>query len=186
MQLQKAIKERRSIRKYKTKSVDWRPIIEAIDSARLAPMAGNIYTPKFILISDEKIIEKLAEAAQQQFIQNAKYVVVVCSNPKLLITSYEERGKNYNKQQVGAAIQNFLLTLTEKKLATCWVGHFVDYLVKEAVGIPDGIEVEAMFPIGHELPSKIQRKRAKPTLDNLLYFNKWKNKKMEKHRKVNV
>ena len=70
-------------------------------------MAGNLYSLKFILVSDKEKIQKLSEASQQEFVADAQYVVVVCSNPSRTLNAYEERGENYLKQQAGAGIQNF-------------------------------------------------------------------------------
>ncbi|MFH1585162.1 MAG: nitroreductase family protein, partial [archaeon] len=95
MELDKAIQTRHSVRKFKDKSPDWRDIIECIDAARYAPMAGGMYSLRFILVDDQSVIQKIANAASQQFITKAKYVVVACSNPSLTINSYDERGKRY-------------------------------------------------------------------------------------------
>ena len=100
--------------------------------------------------------------------------------------AFEERGKNYIKQQAGAAIENFLLKIEEKGLATCWVGHFVEYLVKEAIGIPDNIEVEAIFPIGYESPLPKRRQKQKIELDRCLYFDKYGKKQMKKRDLINA
>lgn len=183
MELDKAIKSRRSVRKFSKKKPNWRDIIEAIDFARYAPMAGGIYSAKFILVDDKDKIEKLSEAAQQDWIKKAHYVVISCSNSKRTINAYDKRGKRYVKQQIGAAIENFLLAIQEKKLATCWVGHFVDSQVKETLNIPEDIEVEALFPIGYEKTKKKTRE-APIDLDNILYFNRYKNKKMKEPRTV--
>jgi len=177
MELDKAIKSRKSVRKFKDQKSDWRDIIECIDSARYAPMAGNNYSLKFILVDDKEKIQKLADAAQQPFIAQTQYVVVVCSNPSRTINAYEERGKRYLRQQAGAAIQNFLLKIEEVGLSTCWIGAFVDYLVKETLQIPNNIDVEALFPIGYEY-KKTRTRKIKTDLDNILYFNKYGNRKM--------
>ncbi|MFQ5532033.1 MAG: nitroreductase family protein, partial [Candidatus Nanoarchaeia archaeon] len=68
MKLDKAIKSRRSIRKYKDKKPDWRDIIECIDATRYAPMAGNNFSLKFILVNDPKKIQKFGECCQQSFV----------------------------------------------------------------------------------------------------------------------
>ncbi len=185
MELDKAIQNRHSVRKFKEKKPDWRDIIEAIDSARFAPMAGNNFSLKFILVDDSEKIKKITEASQQPFIEKAHYVVVVCSDPKRTINAYGERGKKYVKQQAGAAIQNFLLKLQETGLSTTWIGHFVDRLIKQALTIPEGIEVEAVFPIGIEFEKK-HTKKIKIDLDNILYFNKYKNTKMNPEKKLDV
>jgi len=182
MNLDNIIHNRRSVRKFKSKKPDWRTIIECIDSMRYAPMAGNNFSLKFILVDDEEKIQKMAKAAQQDFVADAKYVVVVCTTPMRTKISYEERGENYLKQQAGAAIQNFLLKITESGLSTCWVGHFVDEQIKNILNIPKDIQVEALFPIGYPL-KKPESKRI-IELDNALYFNKYGNKKMNEIPKI--
>ncbi len=184
MGVERLIKARRSIRKFKSSKPDWREIIECIDSTRYAPMAGNNFSLKFILVDDENKIQKLAEAAQQDFVKDAQYVVVVCTTPGRTETAYGDRGKIYLKQQAGAAIQNFLLKLTECKLATCWVGHFVDEQVKEALNIPKEIEVEAMFPIGYAYEKPKEKRYI--DLDAVLYFNKYGNKRMKEEPKLSA
>jgi nitroreductase len=182
--LDKIIHARRSVRKFKSTKPDWRTIIECIDTMRYAPMAGNNFSLKFILVDDEKKINQLAEASQQEFVKEAKYVVVACTTPTRTELSYEERGKNYLKQQAGAAIQNFLLKITESGLSTCWIGHFVDSEIKETLSIPKDIQVEALFPIGYAF-KKPESKRV-IDLNHVLYFNKYGNKKMNEIPKINA
>lgn len=184
MGVERLIKARRSVRKFKSTKPDWREIIECIDSMRYTPMAGNNFTLKFILVDDEAKIQKLADAAQQDFIAEVKYIVVVCTTPGRTETAYEERGSIYTRQQAGAAIQNFLLKLTESKLATCWVGHFIDEQVKDILNIPKEIQVEAMFPIGY--PYEKPKEKRYIELDNILYFNKYGNKKMKEEQKLSA
>lgn len=188
MQLNKTIQSRKSVRKFATKKPDWRTIIECIDAARFAPMAGNNYTLKFILIDDKKTIQKLADAAQQPFIAQAHYVVVACTNPTRTVNLFKKRGEIYCRQQAGAAIQNFLLKIQETGLSTCWIGHFVDHLIKKELKIPENINVEAFFPIGYETKVKGQKSRKKPKveLDRILYFHKYDNKKMNGPKTLDV
>ena len=158
---------------------------ECIDAVRYAPMAGNNFTLKFILVDDAGAIQKLADAAQQSFISQAQYVVVVCSNPSRTVNSYGKRGERYCRQQAGAAIQNFLLKVEEVGLSTCWVGAFADDIVKRELKIPANINVEALFPIGYEF-KKQRTKRAKINLDEVLYFGKYGNKKMKPLKTLEV
>ena len=177
MQLENAIKKRKSVRRYALKKPDWRKIIQAIDFARYAPSAGNRISWRFILVSDEGKIQELADASQQKFVGDAKYVVAVVSEDSRFTRSYGERGSRYASQQAGAAIQNFLLALEERGLVTCWVGSFADEQVKRVLGVSDSLVVEALFPIGFETKIKTAKK-FKQNLDNLIYFEKWGNKKM--------
>jgi len=182
MQLKEAIEKRKSVKRFHHKKPDWKKIIRAIDMVRFAPSAGNKFVAKFILVSDEKKIEKLGEASQQAFVGKAKYIVVCVSDDSRLISDYGERGERYTAQQAGAAIQNFLLALTEQKLVTTWVGHFYDDQVRRILYIPEGLKIEAMFPIGIETKVKAVSRR-KLDLDQVIYYDKWKNKTMTKGEK---
>ena len=184
MELDDAIKSRKSTRKFSHERPDWRDLIECIDSVRFAPMAGDNFSLKFILISDKKKIQKIAEACQQDFLAKVHYVIIVCSKPDRTINAYGKRGEIYNKQQAGAAIQNFLLKIEDKNLATCWVGHFVENQIKRELGISDDVSVEAVLPIGYAFEKTKSSKRI--NLDNILYFEKYGNKKMGKNNTIDV
>jgi len=184
MDFDNLIKLRKSVRKFKNQKPDWRDIIECIDSARYVPTAGGNYTLKFILVDDGEKIQKIAEASQQLFISQTHYLVVVCSTTSRTINSFGKRGEIYLRQQAGAAIQNFLLKIEEKKLATCWIGHFVDEQIKRELKIPDDVNIEGVFPIGYEF--KNQKIKNKIDLDRILYFNKYKSRKMKKPARFNV
>ncbi len=184
MELDKAIKNRHSVRKFKDKKPSWKTIIECMDSIRYAPMAGNNFTLKLILVDDSKKINTIAKACQQSFVSKAKYVVVICSDPSRPKNLYEQRGEIYVRQQAGAAIQNLLHKLEESNLSTCCVGHFVEDQIKRELKIPNKIQVEAVFPIGYEYGEP--KRKTKIDMDRILYFNTYKNKKMKNPKKLNV
>jgi len=182
MELDKAIKERHSVRRFTSKKPSYEEIIAAIDAANSAPLAGNIPTLKFILVSDAAKINKIAEACQQDFVAQANYLVVICSDSAQAVRSYGERGRMYTRQQAGAAIENFLLKITDMGLGTCWTGAFVDSMIKQVLVIPDNIDVEAVLPMGYEMP-KAGKQRKKTDLSAILFFNKWKEKYMKPWKK---
>src|SRR3989338_1399431 len=167
MELDKAIKERHSVRNFKRTK---------------APQAGNIETIKYIIVQDKEKITQLAEAAQQNFIEQVDFLIVICSDKSALERGYYDRAKMYSRQQAGASIQNMLLKITELGLATCWIGAFTDHIVKRILHIPDDVDIEAMLPIGYEMGKTKQS--TKPNLDRVIYFDDWKNKFMKPKRVV--
>jgi len=179
MDLNKAIQERKSVRKFSNKKPDWRNILEAIDSCRLAPMSGNVCSLRFVLVDDKEKIKKIAEATQQSFVENAHYVVVVLTDPTKTLSLFDERGQKYLKLQAGAAVENFLLKIQEYKLSSCWVSHFVDYLIKETIKVPSNFEIEAVLPVGYEQKPE-SPKRRKIELNRIIFFNEYGNRFMKK------
>jgi nitroreductase len=176
MDVDTAIKSRKSVRKFKDKKPNWRDIIDCVDKVRFAPSAGKNFTLKVILVNDKNKISKIANAAEQSFIAEAQYVVVIYSDPSRLISLFENKGKIYSRQQSGAAIENFLLATEDKGLSTCWVGHFDEEMIKKELKIPPKMEIEAVFPIGYEFGKTAKRNRI--NLDSILYFNAHGTKKM--------
>ncbi len=181
MKLDKAIQSRKSTRKFLEKKPDWRKIINAIDTARYAPMAGGNFSLKFIVVDDKDKIQKIASSTQQGFVTTAHYLIIVCSDSKRTVDLYGEKGKKYVKQQAGAAIQNILLKLTEQELGSCWIGHFGEGQIKRVLTIPKEINVECVIPVGHKFKES-SIKKSKIDLGTVLYFNKYKNKKMKEPR----
>lgn len=182
MQLNDAIEKRRSIRRFGPKKPNWRDVIEAIDAGNKAPQAGNISSVKFIMVDDEQKIQEITNACQQDFVGEAQFLIIICSDPTLVVKSYYETGEIYCRQQAGAAIENILLKIVDLGLGTCWVGLFDERLVKRALKIPENINVEAILPVGYSI-DHTPRKRRIP-LDRTLFFNTYGNKEMKPKKRV--
>ena len=170
MEFDKVIEARHSVRNFKKgKKPNYQDIISAIESARQGPLAGNLPSLKYIMITEKDKIKELADASQQDFIKDAEYCIVVCSDKKFLKKSYYERGEIYARQEAGAAITTILLKLTDLGLSSCWIGAFADDIVKRILKIPANIDVEAILPIGYETGKS--KKRPKPELDTMIFFD---------------
>lgn len=175
MKLLEAIEKRRSIRKFKDKMVKWSLVLEAIDAASKAPLAGNVNSLRFIIVTDQDTKNELATYTDQAWISQADTIVVACSDDATLEQLYNERGPIYARQQVGAAIQNFLLRITDLGLGACWIGAYLDRGVKEVLEIPEKINVEAIIPIGY--PDEKPHPVRKEALESRIYWDKWNVKK---------
>jgi nitroreductase len=176
MEFDEVIKKRASIRRYSSKKPKIEEVIKCIKTANLAPSAGNLDFLRYIIVEDFKKIEKIADACQQKFIQQAQILVVVCSDRKRANILYEDRADAYIRQGAGAAIENFLLKITEMGLASCWVGAFCGNIVKSELRIPDEIEVEAILPVAYQAKFDKTKQKHKLPIDERLFFETWSNK----------
>ncbi len=172
MKLTDAIEKRMSIRKFKDKKVDFGDVLEIINSSLQTPLAGNISTLKFVIVTEPDMKQKIAEYSDQLWISEADTVIVVCSNTSRLKALYDNRAKDYARQQVGAAIQNFLLRATDMGLASCWVGAFTESEIASALSIKgDDISIEAILPLGY--PAEKPMAKKKVSLENAIFWEKW-------------
>ena len=184
MDFEKVIKQRASIRNYSDKKVDSDKIMEIIEAANLAPSPGNLPILKFIIVEEKETINKISQACQQSFIKTAPVLVVVCSESKNTDKMYDERADKYIKQHAGAVIENFLLKVTDMKLASCWVGAFSDVSIKNILKISNDIDIEAILPIAYQAKTDDTKQKQKPSLMNTCYFEEWKNKYKKEIRKI--
>jgi nitroreductase len=175
MELDESINKRASIREYSDKKPDMDYVLEAIEAANHAPSPGNLPILRYVIVDDPKIIKEISKACQQQFIKQSQILVIIVSETKRTKLMYDDRSLTYIKQHAGAAIENFLLKITDLGLSSCWVGAFVDRLIKDCLMIPDGFEVEAVLPVGYKIKADKTKQRDKPTLNHRLFFNEFKN-----------
>lgn len=150
MEVLRAIKERRSFRKFKDKIVPHEMLISLLDAARWAPSSGNLQSWEFIIVEDPEIKHKLAEASlKQMFVKDASAIIVVCVDTERCALKYGLRGKHlYSILEGGAAIQNILLAAEELGLASCWVSAFDETTVRNILEVPDPVLPLAIIPIG--------------------------------------
>lgn len=176
MDLKEVIKKRASIKKYSDKKPKIEDVVKAVETANLAPSPGNLPILRYLIIEDVNKIEKIAEACQQDFLKEVKILVVFLSESKDAEIMYDKRAKKYIKQHVGAAAENFLLSLTDMGLVSCWVGAWSDITLRNILVIPDNVEIEAIFPVGYQMKIDKRKQKIKPRIESRLYFETWKNK----------
>jgi len=150
MELEEAIRNRRSIRAYKPKPVEEEKIERVLEAARWTPSAGNLQSVEYTVVKDSETRRKLSEASLgQDHVRDAPVDIVVCCNlPK--ISHYGPRGRElYSIQESGACIQNIMLAAHSLGLGTCWVGAFSEEKVKEILGIPENVRPVGIITLGY-------------------------------------
>jgi nitroreductase len=166
------IKERRSIRKYKTKPVENEKINKVLEAARLAPSANNQQPWHFILVTKPEAKESLRAAfkPERQWLMQAPAIIVACADPKKAWKRND--GEEYWKVDAAIAMQNLVLAATELGLGTCWIAVFNEKAVKKALNMPKHIRVVAMTPLGYPDEDKGPVTDRK-TLNEIVHFEKW-------------
>lgn len=159
MSILKVIKERRSVRRYKADPIPDDILQRVLDAARFSPSGKNLQPWKFILVQDESLKQRLAEASVRQiFIAEAPIVVVACGFPD---RCYSQMG-NYMKSwpvDVAIAVEHLMLQAQEEGLGTCWIGAFEEKDVKSILDVPEGVRVLALTPLGYPDENPVPRGR---------------------------
>ncbi|MGE5599139.1 MAG: nitroreductase family protein [Bacteroidota bacterium] len=146
-----AIKERRTVRRFRPDPVPEATIGRLIEAARRAPSAGNLQPWRFTVVLNQGARQALAAAAAGlEFIAEAPVCLVFSAEPQRSAAKYGRRGAElYCLQDTAAAIENLLLAATGFGLGSCWVGAFDEQAVREAVGLPAEQRPVAIIALGH-------------------------------------
>jgi nitroreductase len=162
MELEEAIKGRRSIRKYKDKPVSDEQIRAVIQAGMDAPSAGNLQSRHFYVVKDSGLRRKLAAAARgQNFIAEANVAIVICADSGIG-NRYGERGTSlYSIMDCAASMQNMMLTAHSLGLGTCWVGAFDEQEAARIMKTPPHLRVVSIMPLGYPAESPKPRPKVK-------------------------
>jgi nitroreductase len=168
-----AINNRRSVRRYLDRPVEFEKITTILDAARKAPTAGNLQDWRFIIVSDRGLIKQVASySIEQYWIQTAPLLIIVCAVPEKHEMYYGLRGKRlYNIQDCAAAIQNILLASTDLGLGSCWVGAFEEDKLRALFGIPVEVRPQAFVTLGYS--DEVPKDRQLVPIENIVYFNRY-------------
>ena len=151
MDVFEAIKNRRSIRKYKHEQIPKEKIDILIEAGRLAPTAANKQRFKLIIVDNEETKTRLGVACNNQtFVGTASHVIAGTVDPDW----------KWNQVDLAIVFEHIVLEAFELGFGTCWIGAFNENEVKKILNIPENIKVVALLAIGlsDETPAPRHRK----------------------------
>jgi nitroreductase len=151
MELFDVLKERHSIRAFKSTKIGENLLNQILQAANSAPSAGNLQSYEIFLIREATKREKIAKACyNQNFVAQAPIVLVFCANLSRSSIRYGERGeKLYSIQDATIACSYAQLAATALGLASCWIGAFDEEEIRNLVNATNYMKPVAVLPIGY-------------------------------------
>jgi nitroreductase len=173
MDLFQAIRDRRSIRKYKETPVEDEKLRHILDAARLAPSWKNMQCWRFLVVSDVETKTRLAAAFPEdnpgyKALVQAPLIIVVCADPA---ESGVENGIDYFVADTAIAFTHLCLAAQALGLGTCWMGWYDEARLKVAAGVPENFRVVGVTPLGY--PDQEPKARPRKELHEIAYLEKW-------------
>lgn len=153
METFKAIKGRRSIRKYKNKKIPRQLLKKIMKAAIWSPSGSNAQAWQFIVVDDEEEIKKIKILSPGMFgIPVA--VVIVCRDLKRAYELGGELGRDIlSLMDISMASQNIMLRAYELGIGSCAIRSFGVGAIKKLFNLPDYISPELLITLGY--PEKI-------------------------------
>ena len=150
------LRKRRSIRKFAAKPVEQEKIAYLVESMLRSPSSRSLNPWEFVVVQDAATLEALSKAKPHgaTFMKNAPLAIVVLADPKKCDVWVED-----------CSIASILLHLaaTDLGLGSCWIqirlrehdaSKNASGYIAELLGLPDGMEVEAVIAFGYPEENK--------------------------------
>jgi nitroreductase len=180
-----AIKNRRSIRKYKTDPVDAKTLESVLEAARLAPSWANTQCWRFVVVRDSAIKAALADTIAPNpalgsnpaanSIRTAPVVIVACAQKGISGffngAAATDKGEYWFMFDVALAMENLVLAATALGLGTVHVGLFDTARAAQILGLPTDFVVVEMSPLGY--PEFQPNPRPRKTLAEIVFHEKF-------------
>ena len=199
MSLSDAIKKRRSIRKYLPRQVPKDIVKEVLAAAGWAPSAHNSQPWRFIVLADDSVKRRLADAMADAWVKDlqrdgitvesdkrterverfatAPVLVLACLTVvdlrKFPDSERQMCERDLAVQSFGAALQNLLLAAHAKGLGACWfcAPGFCKETVRKIIKIPDEVEPQAFVVMGY--PAEKPKVPIKKVLEGYCFVDIW-------------
>jgi nitroreductase len=166
LDLQKTIKERRSVREFTVDPVSELDLMTIIEAGIWAPSAKNNQPWKFVCVQDGSVRALLSDyTVYSTIIAQCQALIAVYLDKAL---SFEEV---QDQQSVGAVVQNMLLTTDSLGLGAVWLGEVRKNAIEfnKELGISDQYELAAMLAIGY--PAHRNQKSHRKTVNDFILKN---------------
>ncbi|AKB80752.1 Nitroreductase family protein [Methanosarcina barkeri 3] len=156
------IKDRRSIRTYKSERIPQEKLEKLLEAARLAPSAANRQNWKFIVVENEQVKKQLVTACNNQaFVGTASHI----------IAGIGDLSQKWHQVDLAIALEHIVLEAVELGLGTCWIGAFNEDEVKRLLRIPQDKKVVALLTVG--IPDESPTARPRKTLEEIMSYNEY-------------
>jgi len=152
-----AIVKRRTVRKYTQKPVELSLLYKLIDAARRAPSAMNLQPLRYRLVQDPAEVQAMfplvswaghiAPAGNPLPGEEPTAYIVNLVDTRVRASGYES--------DIGAAVENILLTAVEEGLGCCWIGSVKRDQVRELLRIPPEYKIDTVIALGYQGESPV-------------------------------
>ena len=155
----RTIKNRRTIRRFKSDPIEDEKLQAILDAGRWAPSFSNLQPWRFIVIKDQKLKNALDKAARESVlhlgINEAPVIILVCVDRRIDPLHAIEAG--------AAATQNMTLAATSLGLGAGWIGIWgteAEASIRKIFKLPETVRVVSLLPLG--LPDESPEGHRKP------------------------
>lgn len=178
-----AIKNRRSVRRYKAEQISDKELELILDAGLYAPSAHNDQSWHFTVIQNKELLAKMNAISKEAMANSdidwmrgmaARPGFEVTYNAPTLIVVSGRKDAMAREVDCSAAIQNMLIAAESLGVGSVWLGLMRFYYelpeAKETLGVPDGFEPFYAVALGYK--AEDHKPVAPPRIENAVNYIK--------------
>jgi nitroreductase len=190
--LLRLIKSRRSIRKYRKNPVPLEKIYQILEAGRYAPSGANLQPWIYIVVTDNKLKEKIREGAEKieidfhkkapkQFKRWLKEQKItpeksfLTEAPALIVVAGFTKAP-YWLESTWVSIAYILLSVESQNLGTLTYTPPETVFLSKLLNIPEAYHPVAILPIGYSAETPSPETRPRRPREQIVYLNIYHNK----------
>jgi nitroreductase/ketosteroid isomerase-like protein len=195
MYLFDTIKNRRTVRKFKSDPVPKEHITKILDAARFAPTSGNVQPWRFVIVKDRQRLDSLAELLQKSwkkrvtahegldeekkksYIQGGKEAIQNAMTAPVYILVFVD-STTYPKYALWdgcLAVENLMLAAKSLGYGTgFFTTYFPEEVIRSFVKAPDNLQFLCATPVG--IPEKWPEMPEKKELEEFIVYDSFEKK----------
>lgn len=169
MEFNKVIKERYSVRNFKTDKIEIEKINILLEIINYIPTATNAQPQKIYILQSKESLSKIKKIANTY---NAPIVLLICADTN--IAWHNPKEKDYNTSEMDGSITSTYLMLKsyELGLGSVFIRAFNSNEVQQVFNLPNNIKPISLLAIGYpsEDSSPSPRHFEKKSLEELIEY----------------
>lgn len=141
---------RRSVREYLSAPVDEAALARVLEAARLAPSWKNLQGWQLVVVRERETLRALGRLLggnpRGVDYDTLPMMAALVMDPE---RSGEMNGMAYYLVDAGIYMEHLVLAAQAEGLGTCWIGWFDEPPIKRLLGVPEGLKLVALTPLGY-------------------------------------
>jgi nitroreductase len=147
MEFYDVVKNRRSIRGYKSDAVPSEALERIGEAVRMAPSACNMQPWNFRIVLNDEMRQKICQCYSADWLKEAPAIVVVLGNAESCWKRLE--GDPIVSMDIGIVMEHFVLAAAAEGLGSCWICAYDVEKMNKMLGVMKPWSVYAISPLGY-------------------------------------
>ena len=156
MDVYEAIISRRSIRRFKQKTIPTELLKKLVNAARLAPSAANFQPLEYFVVTDKDLLDKVFDTLGWAAYIKPKWSPSQEERPTAyIIILYSDKNNKFYLRDSSLAAENIVLAAEEEEIGSCILCNVDRVKVHEILKLPKNLSVDSVIALGYKAEKSV-------------------------------